>query len=118
MTKRLTNAELDYTLKHCPWWPQTGPQTLAFDTLDDVTLYGGQAGGGKTALAVGLCCTTHSESTFVRRESTQLGAVIDYMAEVVGSRDGFSGQHNVFRLPSWDGRERPHASALTPLPVP
>ncbi len=113
---RLTNEQLDYTLKNCPWWPQVGPQTQAFDSLADVTLYGGQAGGGKTALAVGLACTTHTETTFIRRESTQLGAVIDYMAEVVGSRDGFSGQHNVFRLPPWDGRDRKVQFASCPNP--
>jgi hypothetical protein len=116
MTKRLTNEQLDHVLKYCPWWSQEGPQTQAFDSKADVTLYGGQAGGGKTALAVGLACTTHTETTFIRKESTQLGAVIDYMAETVGSRDGYSGQTNVFKLPAWDGRNRRVQFASCPNP--
>jgi hypothetical protein len=116
VTKRLTNAQLDHVLKHCPWWPQEGPQTEAFDSKADVTLYGGQAGGGKTALAVGLACTTATETTFIRKESTQLGAVIDYMAETVGSRDGYSGHTNVFKLPAWDGRQRRVQFASCPNP--
>ena len=37
-----------------PWVPLPGPQTEAYESLADVTFYGGAAGGGKTDLAIGL----------------------------------------------------------------
>jgi hypothetical protein len=86
-----------------PWIPQEGPQEDAFFTEADLTLYGGAAGGGKTALAVGLAVTQHRETLFIRREATQLTSVVDYMSEVCGSRDGYNGSEKIFKIPDWQG---------------
>ena len=98
-------AYIENVLDMLPWIPQEGPQELAYFTEADVTLYGGAAGGGKTALAVGLSVTAHRETLFIRREATQLTSVVDYMAEVCGGRDGYNGSEKIFRIPKWDGTD-------------
>jgi hypothetical protein len=44
------------------WTPNRGPQSDAYDCLADELFYGGQAGGGKTALGLGLALTAHKRS--------------------------------------------------------
>jgi hypothetical protein len=81
------------------WVPQPGPQTVAFLSKADQLLYGGAAGGGKTDLAIGLALTRQRRTLFVRREGTQLQAVTDRIAEVLGTRAGFNASRGVWRLP-------------------
>jgi hypothetical protein len=42
---------------HCAWSPNPGPQAQAFACEADELFYGGQAGGGKTDLGLGLALT-------------------------------------------------------------
>lgn len=93
--------ELDILLSTDPvvWRPLPGPQTMAFHSKADVTGFGGAAGGGKSALGIGLAMTSHKRSFIVREEATQLAGIIDEIAEIVGSRDGYNGQERVWRLP-------------------
>lgn len=49
------------------WTPQPGPQTAAYLSEADELLYGGQAGGGKTDLALGLARMEHRRSIVFRR---------------------------------------------------
>lgn len=58
------------------WNPFPGPQTEAYDSPADELFYGGAAGGGKSALLLGLALTSHKRSLFLRRESTDLGAIV------------------------------------------
>jgi hypothetical protein len=90
-----------------PWTPQPGPQTAAYFHPADVLLYGGAAGGGKTALACGLAITRHQRTLFIRRESTQLGGVLDEVATIIDpTRKGYSGGVKEWRIPPWDGATR------------
>ena len=41
------------------WIPNLGPQTEGYETLADETFYGGQAGGGKSDLILGLALNEH-----------------------------------------------------------
>lgn len=82
------------------WTPQPGPQLDAFLSEADELFYGGAAGGGKTALAMGLAVTVHTRTLFIREEGKQLLAVKDELTELLGSRDGYNGQEDVWRLPS------------------
>jgi hypothetical protein len=51
--------------------PLPGPQTEAYLSEADVLLYGGQAGGGKSFLLMGLSSQEHQRSIIFRRESSQ-----------------------------------------------
>jgi hypothetical protein len=85
------------------WVPQPGPQLAAMLSKADQLLYGGAAGGGKTALAIGLALTKHQRTLFIRREAIQLQAVVDELVRMLGSRDGYNGQERIWRLP--EGRQ-------------
>ncbi len=81
------------------WAPQPGPQLAAFVSAADQVLFGGAAGGGKTSLGIGLALTAHRRTLFVRREGKQLQPVVDEIAAILGSRSGYNGQDDVWRLP-------------------
>ena len=94
-------------IKATPWVPminkrdpgKPSPQQQAFDTLADITLYGGAAGGGKSSLAAGLAMTVHKRSVIYRREKTDLSALIDEVLSIHGSDKGWNGQKNTLKLP-------------------
>lgn len=73
------------------WVPNPGPQTDAYFCPADLMLYGGQGGGGKSSLLIGLALTSHERSLIMRREYTQLNALTDETLRLYGTRDGFSG---------------------------
>ena len=85
------------------WTPLPGPQMTAFFTPADVTSFGGAGGGGKSDLIIGLCLTAHRRSLIIRRQYTDLKAIIDRSLEVHGSRKGFNGASPP-RLTTEDGR--------------
>ena len=82
-----------------PWSPLPGPQSLAYNSTADIVGYGGAAGGGKTDLACGKALTRHRKSMILRRVGTELTGVIDRLEELIGSRDGYNGQSNIWRRP-------------------
>lgn len=81
------------------WVPQDGPQRAAYDSLADIVFYGGAAGGGKTDLLLGVALTTQQHSIVFRREAVQLTGIVERMASILGTRDGFNSQTGVWRLP-------------------
>lgn len=82
------------------WVPNPGPQTDAFFCEADELFYGGQAGGGKSDLTIGLSLTCHTRSLLLRRTNKEALGLVERMAEVVGDRDGWSGQQGIWRLPT------------------
>ena len=85
------------------WYPTPGPQQRAYDSPADLLLYGGQAGGGKSGLLVGLALCEHKRSLLMRRQYTDLSALTDDLLRKYGSRDGFNGSPPA-RLRTDDGR--------------
>src|SRR5208337_2780260 len=81
------------------WTPLEGPQRQAFESQADVLFYGGSAGGGKTDLLCGLGLTQHVKTIIYRREGTQLLGILDRLADILATRDGFNGQTHVWRIP-------------------
>ena len=73
------------------WIPTVGPQYDAYTSAADVLLFGGEPGGGKTELGLGLAFTQHKRTLFLRRQYTDLGGAIDAALRINGSRDGFNG---------------------------
>lgn len=80
------------------WNPNPGPQTEAFFCPADELFYGGEAGGGKTDLIVGLSLTDHQKSLVLRRTNVEAAKLIQRFTEILGSRVGFNGQDNVWRI--------------------
>jgi hypothetical protein len=85
------------------WYSQPGPQTHCKLTPAFITLYGGQAGGGKTDLGIGLAMTEHKKSLLIRRQYTDLKGMTDRAIEINGTNDGFNGSAPP-RLSTTDGR--------------
>ncbi len=78
------------------------PQRQACESPADVLFYGGAAGGGKTDLLIGLALTQHRRAIIFRRTFTQLRAIEDRVAEILGGRAGYNAQARVWQL--LDGR--------------
>lgn len=85
------------------WRPTPGPQTMAFNSEADITGYGGAAGGGKTELGVGLSLTRHQRVAIFRQNGTELGAIADRIAQIVGGRTAYNGSEHIWRLRRADG---------------
>ncbi len=80
------------------WVPNPGPQTAAYFSPADELFYGGEAGGGKTDLLVGLALTQHRRSLLLRRINREVEGLVTRFEEVIGSRDGWNGQKGKWRL--------------------
>lgn len=86
-----------------PWRPLQGPQQMAYESDADIIGYGGAAGGGKTDLACGKALTRHRKAMMLRRVGTELPGIIDRLEDLIGSRNGFNGQSNIWRTKRFDG---------------
>lgn len=84
--------------RHMRFVPLPGPQTAAYLSKADVLLYGGQAGGGKTGLLVGVS-QEHENSIIFRRETAQTDGLEKFGKEVFGS-DCFNGSDLEWSLPN------------------
>lgn len=80
------------------WIPNPGPQTLAYYCEADQLLYGGEAGGGKSDLLIGLALQEHGRSLLLRRVNRDVSWLIDRTSEIVGSRQGYNGQDRRWRI--------------------
>jgi hypothetical protein len=88
--EELTKAAFEAT-NSLVWLPNPGPQSDAFYSKADVLLYGGQGGGGKTDLGIGLAFSEHKRSLILRRQYSNLSALTERAVEINGSRVGFNG---------------------------
>ena len=82
------------------WLPRSKPQAAALFHEADELFYGGQAGGGKSDLLLGLALIAHKKSIIFRREFSQLtgaGGLIERSREILGSLGRYNGQEHVWR---------------------
>ena len=56
--QKITRDAVNAT-KHMIWVPNVGPQTEAYNCEADELYFGGEVGGGKTDLGIGLATTVH-----------------------------------------------------------
>lgn len=80
------------------WVPNPGAQTEAYYSLADQLLYGGEVGGGKTDLLLGLGSQEHKRSLILRRHNKEVDFLADRLEEIVGHRDGYNGQKHTWKL--------------------
>lgn len=71
--------------------PLPGPQTDAYFSEADVLLYGGEAGGGKSYLAMGLAAQVHQHSIIFRREGSQTDGLVRAGKQIIGDQARFNG---------------------------
>lgn len=71
------------------WVPNVGPQTAAYFCDADELLYGGEAGGGKTDLLIGIALNLHKRARILRRINQDVAELGDRLIEIIGSSDGF-----------------------------
>lgn len=74
------------------WMPQAGPQTDAYHSVADVLGYGGEAGGGKTDLLIGLPGMQHWRGIIFRREFPRVRAIIERSREIFNARGDVAGK--------------------------
>lgn len=87
---QVTKDALEAT-KHLKWIPSPGPQTLAYYSKADCILYGGEPGGGKSQLGLGLAFNCHERSLVMRRQYGDLDRLVEDALKIHGSRNGFNG---------------------------
>jgi hypothetical protein len=86
------------------WTPNPGPQTVAYFCDADELFYGGQAGGGKTDLGLGLALTAHKRSLVLRRVNKDALKLVERVAEILGMRAGYNGQLQRWKLAAQGGK--------------
>lgn len=82
------------------WLPNPGPQTMAYHSEADELFYGGQAGGGKSALINGLAVTSHQRTLILRRirEDAKKLAEAELLGGIMGgNRAGWNGSDLIWR---------------------
>lgn len=76
--------------------PRNKPQMQAYLSEADIMLFGGQAGGGKSDLLVGLALTLHRKSVIFRREAKDLQNIEERLTQLAG-RDGWNSTLKILR---------------------
>jgi hypothetical protein len=82
------------------WVPNPGPQTDAYFSLADIMLYGGQAGGGKTHLELGVAINTADAGIIFRRELTQTDGLEKEGKAIIGRAAGYNGTDHEWLWPN------------------
>lgn len=83
--------EVYASTKNMKWVPNPGPQTDAYFSKADVLLYGGEPGGGKSQLIIGLAHNAHQRTLIMRRQYGDLDRLVEDTLKVHGSKQGFNG---------------------------
>lgn len=97
----LSREALDAT-KDLKWVPNPGPQTECYYCEADEILFGGEPGGGKSQVLIGLALNEHDRSLLLRRTNKEASKFVGEIEEVLGTRKGFNGQDDIWKLP--DGK--------------
>ena len=83
---------------HMKWVPNPGPQFDAYFCEADELFYGGQAGGGKSDLLLGLALNEHDRSLILRSTHKEARGLADRLIEILGPTDRPSGSYGEWRI--------------------
>jgi hypothetical protein len=72
------------------WQPNPGPQHRAYYCEADELLFGGEAGGGKSDLLIGLALNEHKRARLLRRVNQDASELGDRLVDIMGSDDGYT----------------------------
>jgi len=82
------------------WRPNPGPQTKAYYCEADELLFGGEAGGGKSDLLIGLAYNESHRARLLRRINQDASELGDRLVDVLGHDDGFTRNPPTWRGPN------------------
>jgi hypothetical protein len=85
--------------KDLKWVPNPGPQTECYYCEAEEILFGGEPGGGKSQVGIGLSLNEHERSLLLRRTNKEAGKFVGEVELVLGTRDGYNGQKDWWKLP-------------------
>lgn len=85
-------AQASAATKHLRWVPNPGPQTTAFFSEADELLFGGEPGGGKSDLGIGLSLTAHKRSLVLRRTNKEAEKLFERYEEILQTTAGKNSQ--------------------------
>src|SRR5713226_5209625 len=88
---RQAKREVQQKTANMKFVPLPGPQTDAYLSTADVLLYGGQAGGGKSFLVMGLASQEHQRSIIFRREAGQTDGLEEAGKQIIANDARFNG---------------------------
>jgi hypothetical protein len=80
------------------WQPNPGPQTKAYYCEADELLFGGEAGGGKSDLLIGLAYNEAHRARILRRINMDASELGDRLVDILGHDNGYTRQP-----PTWRG---------------
>lgn len=89
--RKALTKEAEAATKGMRFVPLPGPQTDAYLSKADVLLFGGQAGGGKTFMVMGMASQEHRRSIVFRRESSQTDGLVEAGRQIIGDTARFNG---------------------------
>jgi len=89
--RAMVRKNTDKMLGGMKWCPNSGPQTDAYNSQADCLLYGGEPGGGKSQLILGLAYNEHQRALIMRRQYGDLDRLVEDLLKIHGSKDGFNG---------------------------
>jgi hypothetical protein len=92
------NKEVMEATGYKKWVANIGPQLQALRTDADELFYGGQAGGGKTDLVMGLALTEHQNSLILRRTNKEAEKLPVRLEEILGHNDGLNRSTGTWRV--------------------
>jgi hypothetical protein len=90
--KRKLEREVMQRTKRMAWVPNPGFQTEAYFSEADETGCGGEAGPGKTDLALGLSLNEHRRALLLRRTHKEADKLQPRLEEILKTREGWNGK--------------------------
>jgi hypothetical protein len=85
------------------WVPNPGPQLECYNSEADEVLFGGEPGGGKSQVGIGLALNEHDRSLMLRRTNREASKFIGEIEDIIGGRDLWHGLDSQWRLPRENG---------------